>query len=159
MSYIMDLRKLVGSRTIIMASASVLILNKEGQLLLQKRKDNGYWGYPGGSMELGESFEETARREALEETGLKIKSLQLFDIISGKKSHYKYPNGDEIYDAAVIFISDDWEGELKVQESEVVEQRFFDLTQLPEGISPINMEVIQKCIILKSDRNGKQYNG
>ena len=63
MGYIMDLRAVVGHRPLIMTCAGVLVLNEYNQLLLQKRADNGLWGYPGGSMELGESFEECAARE------------------------------------------------------------------------------------------------
>lgn len=144
MSYMMDLRKQLGSQPIIMTAASILIFNEKGQILLQKRKDNGCWGYPGGSMELGESFEETARREALEETGLTVKSMQVFDIASGKKNYYQYPNGDEVYIAEVVFVSHEWEGQLNMQKSEVLEQKFFDLTHLPEGMSPMNIEMIQK---------------
>lgn len=154
MSYIMDLRKQLGSQPIIMTAASILIFNEKEQVLLQKRKDNGCWGYPGGSMELGESFEETARREALEETGLQLKSMRIFDIASGKKNYYRYPNGDEVYIAEVVFISDEWEGVLNMQKSEVLEQRFFDLASLPEGISPMNMEVIQKYMSQKESLRG-----
>ena len=50
MGYIMDLRKYVGHQPLIMTSACVLILNSKNQVLLQKRTDNGFWGYPGGSM-------------------------------------------------------------------------------------------------------------
>ena len=56
MGYIMDLRKVVGHRPLIMTCAGVLIINEENQILLQKRKDNGQWGYPGGSLELGDSL-------------------------------------------------------------------------------------------------------
>ena len=59
MGYIMDLRKIVGHKPLIMASAGVIIINKNNpnQILLQKRKDNGLWDYPGGSLEMEDSFE------------------------------------------------------------------------------------------------------
>lgn len=75
MGYIMDLRKELGHRPLIMAGAGVVILNSENEILLQKRADNGFWGYPAGSMELGESFEECAKREAFEESGINCDEL------------------------------------------------------------------------------------
>ena len=143
MGYIMDLRGYVGHNPLIMVSACVLILNERKQLLLQKRRDNGFWSYPGGSMELGESFEECAKREVLEETGLECLELTYFTNMSGEKMHYVYPNGDEVYIAEIVFICDKYKGDLKIQESEVLEQCFFDLDKLPDNISPINEEVIQ----------------
>lgn len=146
MGYIMDLRKHVGHQALIMTSACVLILNEKNQVLLQKRTDNGFWGYPGGSMELGESFEECVKREALEETGLECMELAYFTHMSGEKMHYTYPNGDEVYISEVVFLCRKYQGELKVQETEVQEQRFFDLDKLPENISPINTDVLQMLV-------------
>lgn len=143
MGYIMDLRKHVGHNPLIMVSACVLILNERKQLLLQKRRDNGFWSYPGGSMELGESFEECAKREVLEETGLECLELTYFTNMSGEKMHYVYPNGDEVYIAEIVFICDKYQGDLKIQKSEALEQRFFDLDKLPNNISPVNEEVIR----------------
>ena len=146
MGYIMNLRKYIGHKPIIMTSACVLVVNNKKQLLLQKRKDNGFWAYPGGSMELGESFDKCAVREVFEETGLKCLDLKLFTAESGEQMHYTYPNGDEVYIAEIVYICDKYEGKLKVQEDEVVEQRFFDLSQLPDNISPINRNVIDKFL-------------
>jgi ADP-ribose pyrophosphatase YjhB (NUDIX family) len=73
MSYIKMLRSLVGQIPLIVVGAGVLIVNTEKGLLLEKRKDNGLWGIIGGIMEIGESIEETAKREVFEETGLIIK--------------------------------------------------------------------------------------
>lgn len=42
-NYIMELRKLVGTRPLIMAGACVLLCSEQ-QLLLQRRTDNGCWG-------------------------------------------------------------------------------------------------------------------
>ena len=46
MGYILELRKQVGHRPLIMTCAGVLLLNEKRELLLQKRADNGLWGYP-----------------------------------------------------------------------------------------------------------------
>ncbi|MBW4604289.1 MAG: NUDIX domain-containing protein [Calothrix sp. FI2-JRJ7] len=60
------------------------MFDKQNRLLLQHRKDNKQWGLIGGSMSVGESLEETARREAYEETGLELLDLEWFRLFSGK---------------------------------------------------------------------------
>lgn len=50
--YILDLRKTVGHRPLLQVGASVIVVDSEGRILLQKRRDNGLWGYAGGSVEL-----------------------------------------------------------------------------------------------------------
>ena len=143
MGYILDLRKRIGHSPLIMTSACVLIINQQGQLLLQKRADNHLWGYPGGALELGESFEECAKREALEETGLECIDLEYFTHMSGKEMYYVYPNHDEVYIAEIVFLCTHYTGVPNVQKSEVETQAFFDLDNLPSDISPINRAVIQ----------------
>lgn len=52
---------------------------KEGKLLLGKRINNDKsecWQFPGGHLEHGESVTDCARREVLEETGLKVHQLR-----------------------------------------------------------------------------------
>ncbi len=144
MGYILDLRKVVGKRPIIMAGAGVILINDKGEVLLQKRRDNGFWDIPAGSMELGESFEETARREVLEETGLVCGELELFMTRSGKETYYEYPNGDKAYVAGLLFICRDFSGEMKVQEEEVLQQEFFSFDALPEGLAPGKIKILGK---------------
>lgn len=57
MGYITDLRKLVGSRPIIMIGACVIVVNEKVEILLQLRNDNHCWGLAGGSLEIGETLE------------------------------------------------------------------------------------------------------
>jgi 8-oxo-dGTP diphosphatase len=73
----------------------VLILDSQNRLLLGQRKNahrNESWGPPGGHLEFGESFEECARREILEETGLYIdKTFYLNltnDVFIQEQCHY-----------------------------------------------------------------------
>ena len=61
-----------------------VLLVRENKLLLIKRKydpDAGYWSIPGGHLDLGEKVELAAEREALEETGFKVKVSKLAGII------------------------------------------------------------------------------
>ena len=144
MGYILELRRELGSRPLIMAGAGVLLINEKNEVLLQKRSDNGCWDYPAGSMELGESFEECARREVMEETGLSCGRLEFFMDISGKKSYYEYPNGDRTYAAVIVYICRDFEGELKAQDSEVITQRFFPLDALPAEDDPRGLGIFDR---------------
>lgn len=50
--------------------AGVLVVNKEGKVLLGRRSDTGQWSTPGGHVDPGEDFAEAAIRELREETGL-----------------------------------------------------------------------------------------
>ncbi len=134
--YIMDLRKIVGHRPLLQVGASVIVEDAQGRILLQKRADNHCWGYPGGSVELDEVVEEAARRELLEETGLTAENLELFGIFSGKDTHYIYPNGDEVSNVDIVYLCKDYSGELKCQEDEVEELRFFSWEALPPNTSP-----------------------
>lgn len=145
--YIMDLRKEVGHRPILQLGASVIVVNDKGQILLEKRSDTHNYSYPGGSVELGEKVEEAAKREMYEEVGLIANSLQFFTIASGEELHFKYPNGDEVYNVDIVYICNDYSGDLKAEESEVEELKWFDIDKLPEIFSP-NMPVIK--LYLKS---------
>ncbi len=140
----MDMRKIVGHRCILQVGASVILEDKQGRVLLQKRADNHMWGYAGGSVELDEKVEDAAKRELFEETGLIANSLELFGVFSGKELHYIYPNGDEVSNIDVVYVCRDYCGELKRQEDEVVELKFFDYANLPEKLSPPIKPVLLK---------------
>lgn len=47
----------------------------DGSVLLLQHEYRGAWGLPGGLLERGETIEECARREVLEETGLEVQML------------------------------------------------------------------------------------
>ncbi|MCR8641269.1 NUDIX hydrolase [Paenibacillus sp. N1-5-1-14] len=129
MNYIMELRKLVGSRPLIMVGACVLVFNDERYLLLQKRTDSLDWGVIGGAMELDESLEEAAARELFEETGLKARAYKFIAIHSGADMYYKYPHGDEIYNVTAVYEAIEVEGTPIINDDEGIELRYFSLEE------------------------------
>lgn len=146
MSYIMDLRKAVGHRPILQVGASVIVVDNCGRILLQLRSDNNTWGYAGGSVEIDEKVEDTAKREMYEETGLIAKQLSLLGVFSGKDLHNIYPNGDEVSNIDIVFICKNYEGNLKCQAGEVESLKFFDISNLPNNIFKPNIPAIEEYI-------------
>ena len=144
MSYIKDLRKYVGHEPILTAGVGLLVFNNENEILMQLRTDYNQWGFPGGSMELGESFEETAVRELKEETNLEIDDLELIRVLSGKDTYREYPNGDKLYDITAIFVIKKYHGELKINDDESKKLAWFDLNNLPENMTNHTKNYIQK---------------
>jgi 8-oxo-dGTP pyrophosphatase MutT (NUDIX family) len=130
--YVQELRKYVGHRPIIIVGATVIVLNERREILLQLRSDSRDWGLPGGAMEIGESLDETARRELSEETGLTAGRLQLLDVLSGPEWYYRYPNGDETYNVIHLYLAADVSGELAMADGESVALRYFPLDGLPQ---------------------------
>ncbi len=136
MGYITEIRRLVGHAPVMLCGGSVIVEDEKGRILLQKRSDNGCWGYAGGAVEMGERVEDAARRELLEETGLIADELTLIDAFSGPETRFTYPNGDEVFFVDVVFLCKKYHGTPKVQPEEVDAVAFFPIDQLPENLSP-----------------------
>lgn len=100
----------------------------------------------GGSVELGESVEQTAERELFEETGLKAQKLELLGVYSGERMQYTYPNGDKVSNVDIVYTCHEYTGELKMQASEVSQLKFIDICDLPEDIFPPNRPAIEDYI-------------
>ncbi len=135
MGYITEIRKLVGHAPVMLCGGSVIVEDEKGRVLLQRRRDNGLWGYAGGAVEMGEAVEDAARRELFEETGLIADELTLFDAFSGPETRFTYPNGDEVFFVDVVFLCKRYHGSLCAQPEEVAELRFFPVDALPEDLS------------------------
>ena len=143
-NYIMDLRSIVGHRTLLQVGAGIIVVDSENRILLQKRADNHCWGYAGGSIELDEVVEDAAKRELFEETGLIAEELELFGVFSGKELHYIYPNGDEVSNIDIVYVCRRFSGTLRCQRDEVEELRFFRMDEIPDNISkPVQIPLTQ----------------
>jgi 8-oxo-dGTP diphosphatase len=105
---------------------------KDGKFLMGKRRGShgeGSWSLPGGHLEFGESFADTARREVLEETGVRIKNIRFGaltnDYFEKEGKHY----------VTVWMLSDYDSGEAAILEpAKCVDQDWFDFDTLPSPL-------------------------
>ena len=127
MDYIHSLRPLIGHRKIILNCAGVLI-EKDQKILFQKRSDNGKWGLIGGLLEMNETYEEAAIREAREETGLEIRLTSFLGIFHNH--HMVWSNGDQAHVLSAMYTAEIVRGEPRVDE-ESLELRYFGREDFP----------------------------
>lgn len=135
MSYVERLRKKIGHDEYIGVGAGIFIY-KDRNVLLQKRKDNGCWSIHSGGLEIGETVEEAAKRELLEETGLTANTLCLLGVFSGEDMRYTYPNGDKVSIVQIVYTCNDFSGNVTHEQEEVSELKWFDIDEIPNNISP-----------------------
>ncbi len=133
-------------KTFQLCGASIIIF-KDEKILLQQRKDNKCWGYPGGKIEVGEIVEDAAKREVYEETGLLVNSMNLFGVFSGPELHHIYPDGNEVDIIDIVYTSDDFYGELIAQEEEVDDLKWFHYNNIPIDLSPPIRTPLLKFIV------------
>jgi 8-oxo-dGTP diphosphatase len=112
------------------APASGVIIEKDGKVLLVKRKYSpfkGDWSLPAGFMEYGESPEACAIRETYEETNLKIRLSGLFGV-------YSDHDDPRTYAILVVYLADIIEGEPKPGD-DAQEISFFKQEEIPSNIA------------------------
>lgn len=107
-------------------------------LLLTKRAIHpayGQWTLPGGYMELGETTEESAARELLEETGLVAEEMRLLGIST-------QPSKLTGTILVLGFVVEKWNGTICAG-SDVSEAVFFQCDQLPPLAFTAHRELLQ----------------
>ena len=115
------------------ASASAVIFDECRRVLLMHRADNGFWGVPGGNMEIGESAAQATAREVLEETGLVVSVGRLIGVYSDPANFMiaSYPDGHLVHYVNLCFLCARVSGELRGSE-EGRDLDFFPPDALPE---------------------------
>jgi ADP-ribose pyrophosphatase YjhB (NUDIX family) len=101
-----------------------LIIKVDDKIVLVKRRNPPHgWALPGGFVDYGESLEEAARREAFEETGLRV-------VLRGQLHTYSDPDRDaRRHTISTVFLATA-EGR-PVGGDDAVEAALFDPADLP----------------------------
>ena len=108
-----DLSAGQAERAVVDVAVGVL-LQADGHFLLTSRPDGkvyaGYWEFPGGKLEAGESVEQALRRELQEELGITIGAAQVW-----KTQMVDYPHALVRLHFCKVW---DWQGELQMREAQ-----------------------------------------
>lgn len=111
----------------------VLALIENGnKLLLERRSDCGRWSLVGGAVEVEESLDSALCREVLEETGLSIKTYELFCISSDPTRIIEYPDGNVIRLLSFVYEVEIENFDSIRSSEESQELRFFEEVELSE---------------------------
>lgn len=144
--WVLKVREKIAHDLLVMIGAASIIRNEEGQILLQKRADNGRWGLPGGGIEPGEEPAEAAVREVYEETGLRVVPIGLVGVYGGKKQLISYPNGDQSAFVSITFECRVIGGKINPDPDETTDVQWFSPNELPDNIVPHHVRRIQSLL-------------
>ncbi|WP_328489609.1 NUDIX domain-containing protein [Streptomyces zaomyceticus] len=107
----------------IVPAVTAFVVNEAGEVLLERRSDNGRWGMPGGVQEIGESIAGTVRREVLEETGISVEVIGLVGVFTDPGHVIEFSDGEVRQEFSLCFRARPISDEIKVS-SESFEVRW-----------------------------------
>jgi ADP-ribose pyrophosphatase YjhB (NUDIX family) len=114
----------------LVVGSSAVVVDGEGRILLQRRSDSGNWALPGGTMDIGETFADSAIREVKEETGFDVRIVRIVGIYSDPGHVFAYSNGEVRQEFNICLAATIVGGSLAVS-SESTDVRFFPLDEVP----------------------------
>lgn len=135
-SYMGKVRAKVGDDEVLLFVGARCVLRDEaGRVLLIRRIDNGHWALPAGALEVGESIEEAAVREVVEETGLTATALTPFALYTGAR-HIRTNQWGHTYQLHTTAMRiDAWYGDLRRQTDETTDAGWYPVDGLPKPLS------------------------
>lgn len=112
--------------------AVIVAVTDGDRLLMSRYKGKAYRGYAliAGFVEIGETFEETVRREVMEEVGLKVKNIRYY-----KSQPWAFTDTEMIG----FFAELDGDDAIRLQEDELSEAGWYRRDEIPEDVSSISV--------------------
>jgi ADP-ribose pyrophosphatase YjhB (NUDIX family) len=149
---------MVGDKMVMLNATAVVIVNDKNQVLLQKRSDNRLWGLPGGLLEINESIADGAIREVKEETNLDIEIDKFIGVFINPMMVWRETDKAKVF--AYGFLGRVIGGDLRINDDESLEFRYFSRENLPTIHSIDNLDIIKAYYDNRFNLlEGKKYYG
>ena len=122
----------VGVGAILVGATGKLFLSRRGQ---SSKNERGYWEFPGGAVEFGETLADALQREMREEYGIEIEVGDLLDVVD----HILPSEGQH-------WVSPTFICRIKKGEPEILEPQkcseigWFEIDQVPEFLSMVTQQ-------------------
>jgi ADP-ribose pyrophosphatase YjhB (NUDIX family) len=92
--HVRRLREAIGSELLVLPSATGIVFDDRGRILLVRQTESGLWSVPGGTIDPGETPADAVVREVWEETGLHTAPVRILGVYGGPTCLVTYANGD-----------------------------------------------------------------
>lgn len=113
----------------LVVGSSAVVADDRKRILLHRRSDSGNWALPGGGMDIGETFAESAVREVREETGFDVQIDRIVGIYSDPGHVFAYDDGEVRQEFSICLACTITGGSLKVS-AESTDVGFFTVTEI-----------------------------
>lgn len=117
-------------------TVDIVIQYENGLILIERKNPPTGWALPGGFVDVGESLEDAALREAKEETSLDIELIEQFHAYSKPERDARFHTVTVVYTARAV------SGVLKGRD-DALRARVFSETVLPDRIVFDHRQIIE----------------
>lgn len=123
--------------------AVIAVVVHEQQVLLVRRAnppDAGYWGFPGGKINVGETLEQAAVRELLEETGIHGAALQVLTAVDA----FALADNQQLQQHFVLIaVLCQWLSGTPMAADDALEAKWFSLAELQDNHLLLSKDVAE----------------